>query len=418
MDVKETLEELQQSQNNTFEHLKSIDELSFGLATSDLSQTTLLEEGRLWVHQKEALMLVLAYLSSNPVSDRKRAALVKMPTGTGKTAIVAALSRCLPNIRRVLIVTPRESLVRQMCVDLAHRFWNRFDFTPTNEAGEELEIDYGPLYSSPFIHQASNLTGPNASIEFCQILQLLPRTSRNMFLKIQQSESRFAAVCTFNSLHTIFSTDRDLWETIKSSVDLLIVDEGHYEPAAKWQIAIRDLSLPAVLLSATPYRNDFRAFNIDTDFVFNFPFPSATGTQQDLDKSESNSQPIIRTVAFEPLPGQSRSGAYGKTFAQRLVDFYDSTLPRKCNCPQNYKVIIRSNVFDRLISIKNHLIKLGRKAVVIHDRIPLRKREAQAKSEFHSYSQVREHDYEFWLHDSKLMEGVDDPSFVAVVVID
>jgi hypothetical protein len=46
-----------------------------------------------------------------------------MPTGTGKSGLVALLSRCLSTVNRTLELTPREALVEQMSDDVLLRFW-------------------------------------------------------------------------------------------------------------------------------------------------------------------------------------------------------------------------------------------------------------------------------------------------------
>ena len=55
-----------------------------------------------------------------------------------------------------------------------------------------------------------------------------------------------------------------------ASFDLILVDEGHYEPAVSWSKGVRELNRPTVLLSATPYRNDFKSFRVRGRFVFNY----------------------------------------------------------------------------------------------------------------------------------------------------
>jgi superfamily II DNA or RNA helicase len=74
--------------------------------------------GTLWEHQDAAISSCIAYLCSDrsiPAEEiRHEAALVKMATGTGKSAIIAVLSRCLPDIKRILILTPREALREQL----------------------------------------------------------------------------------------------------------------------------------------------------------------------------------------------------------------------------------------------------------------------------------------------------------------
>jgi superfamily II DNA or RNA helicase len=56
-----------------------------------------------------------------------------------------------------------------------------------------------------------------------------------------------------------------------ASFDLVLVDEGHYEPAISWSKGVRELNRPTILLSATPYRNDFKSFRVRGRFVFNYP---------------------------------------------------------------------------------------------------------------------------------------------------
>ena len=57
--------------------------------------------------------------------------------------------------------------------------------------------------------------------------------------------------------------------------DLVVVDEGHYELVPRSR-SVRELKRPTVLLSATPFRNDYKLFQVKGRFVFNYPFPSRT----------------------------------------------------------------------------------------------------------------------------------------------
>jgi hypothetical protein len=59
------------------------------------------------------------------------------------------------------------------------------------------------------------------------------------------------------------------------SVDLVIVDEGHYEPAFSWAQAVRELEKPTLIFTATPYRNDYKYFKIKGNYVFNLPWKEA-----------------------------------------------------------------------------------------------------------------------------------------------
>jgi hypothetical protein len=83
---------------------------------------------RLWEHQKAAIGTVVAYLHGDKrIPERpehKEAALLKLPTGTGKSGIIAVVARCLSRPRKVLVLTPREALTRQLLRDIRYRFWS------------------------------------------------------------------------------------------------------------------------------------------------------------------------------------------------------------------------------------------------------------------------------------------------------
>jgi hypothetical protein len=87
----------------------------------------------LWKHQKEAIAFGAAYCRITRLSGPPEAGLIKLPTGTGKSGVVAVLSRCLPNIRRVLVLTPREGLAQQMLADVRQRFWNNMAVAPAGD---------------------------------------------------------------------------------------------------------------------------------------------------------------------------------------------------------------------------------------------------------------------------------------------
>src|SRR5690606_18168862 len=62
---------------------------------------------------------------------------------------------------------------------------------------------------------------------------------------------------------------------IRDDFDLVIVDEGHYEPAISWSRGVREFNLPTLLLSATPYRNDYKSFRVRRRYLFNFAYRQA-----------------------------------------------------------------------------------------------------------------------------------------------
>lgn len=79
----------------------------------------------LWPHQQEALRRVTAYIAAFRQGETNGAGLVHMPTGTGKTGVIAVLSRCVQDVGGVICITPRLSLRDQLADDISVRFFER-----------------------------------------------------------------------------------------------------------------------------------------------------------------------------------------------------------------------------------------------------------------------------------------------------
>ena len=75
----------------------------------------------LWPHQRSAVVACDEYFSSGNV----RSALVHMPTGTGKTGIMATISTGRARNQPVLIICPSIALVHQLITDFRTGFWDK-----------------------------------------------------------------------------------------------------------------------------------------------------------------------------------------------------------------------------------------------------------------------------------------------------
>jgi superfamily II DNA or RNA helicase len=82
---------------------------------------------KLWEHQRAAIKFAFPYLRDSAVS---RVGLIRMPTGTGKTGVIAVLSVALPPPSWTLILTPWKNLCDQMMGDLSERFWTARGWLP------------------------------------------------------------------------------------------------------------------------------------------------------------------------------------------------------------------------------------------------------------------------------------------------
>jgi hypothetical protein len=217
------------------------------------------QKPHLWEHQKAAIGTVVAYLNGDKQiperPEHKEAALLKLPTGTGKSGIIAVVARCLPSPRKILVLTPREALTKQLLNDIRFRFWGHMGY----------QVEQGRLFTA-----AARELG--ADLETAHTETFLPSRCHSMVQHLQQAD-RCILVGTHQALDKIRRTSLDqeasqaplcgeLLRQIKQTFDLIIVDEGHYEPAVSWSRGVRDFNLPTILLSATPYRNDYKSFRV------------------------------------------------------------------------------------------------------------------------------------------------------------
>ena len=226
-----------------------------------------------WPHQVEAVQKIAEYLE---VEDRRdRAALITMPTGTGKTGVIAATVSLLPVLSGPrLVLTPWDALVRQLVTDLRFRFW------------EHLPVKDRPQVS--------------------RVVRLPP--SSNLDLIARETESKIF-VATIAAISVMQQAAQDVHRSMAdvfAGFGCVIVDEGHYEPAYHWSKAIRSLQRPTVLFTATPYRNDEKFFQIDDRWRFRF------GHQEAQDRR------FLREPAFQDLDAQTPG-----QFVEALVAFVE-----------------------------------------------------------------------------------------------
>lgn len=379
----------------------------------------------LWQNQKEAIALGAAYVRVSQRKGESEGALVKMPTGSGKSGVIAVLTRCLPEVRRALVLTPREGLVQQMYADIRRRFWANMGCA---EPGDEVWSDSGVEPASVEIllpnrtrtEQICNRAGGSDRTVLVGTLQALDK------IRTDRDKLRREAVCgALEDTKTAELGRLDRILDLLGTFDLVVVDEGHYEPAPSWSRSVRELARPTILLSATPFRNDYKLFTVRGSFAYNFPFQKAADAK------------IVRNVRFAKLDAQNGSAtainssiedtdqalsdgdaSAIKKFADQLLDLVPLLTK---DHPAGSKIIVRAASWSALATLQPLLAGNGQtNAVLIHDQVgkgdngqvhPLRfvtVKEAQNKAGGAT----------FWLHQTKLLEGIDDPMFVAVAILD
>lgn len=410
------------------------------------------EEDRreLWNHQEAATCLLAAYLSADRAIAREgianEAALVKMATGAGKSAVITMLSRCFPSVRRVLVLTPRSALTEQIYAYVRTDFWRTMGLTT--------------LSRTTYADETGHETG--APLESAYVTHLLPSTVSTILDHAPPAPERTVLVGTLQALDQIRRTaekpltddeakNRQIAEAGRmlefiGAFDLVVVDEGHYEPAISWSRAIRDADLPTVLFSATPYRNDYKSFRVRGRFVFNQSAQEALERRIIRSPQFKELTPVEHLQAEAPAPGAAVLNEQGKAVLLAKDNEDDDndddralTEQEKADANQfahhlirclkevvvpdgleHWKVIVRAERLPKLILLQTLLEELtDDRALVIHHAV---KTKSQAKRQFQTVKSAQSSEgsnqIRFWLHETKLLEGIDDPSFVAVAIFD
>lgn len=363
------------------------------MPSSTSSETArLLSRLSLWPRQRKAVAGIRDYIKAFRAGSTTGSALVHMPTGSGKTAVIATLARCLPEVDCVLLLAPREALRDQLALAVHHRFFDNLVRSPREIPKRVLK-----------------LPGSNLAVEISRN----GRGSRIPIASLVGEELQgTVVVMTDQMLHSLRRAGdkttgekerRDFFAALERKVSLLLIDEGHYEPALAWGATIRRFDVPRVLFTATPFRNDLKSFDVDYGHVETYSLQKATGDN------------FIRGVTIVPRPSPTSPIA----FIDDVLDFYQKTLLPLS--PQS-RVIIRCESAEKIRQMAKVLKDRGRDYVAIHERFspstwPKRERKSVPDREWEP-EWYGEQGPTFWIHQFKLLEGIDDPRFQLLALYD
>jgi hypothetical protein len=284
-----------------------------------------------------------------------------MPTGTGKTGLIACLTRLSNREGSSLVLTPWAHLRDQMIADLATEFWDTIEVTPERR----------------------------------DVIEIYPSTAKDI-LKVTEAQVMVATFATLNELRL----DRtDVYNQLANAITMVIVDEGHYEPAIEWGKSVKALRCKTVLLTATPYRNDLKLFRI-TD--------PAKSTHHFTHK-EAVAKGIIRRLNCEEMPSATDIPSLAATFAKRWKQAKnEKSLPS--NTP---RAVICCAGCEDIETAVGLLRQAGLKAIGIHEQFD----GSQDKNLLKDVPrEPRKTDAEIWVHQHKLTEGLDDSRFCCVAL--
>ncbi len=217
-----------------------------------LLDAPLLKKLSLRDYQREAIRSCLLYIGSFRRLETNRAGLVHMATGTGKTGVIASLARCIPEIGTTMVLAPRVALCDQLEIELASRFFEKLQRRPKPGEIPKRVVSMEQLIERGAKTRLSNLV----VVSTIQMFESMSRTA-------SPSSKRE-------------KIKRQLCERLIAETDLVLVDEGHYEPALSWSQALRQIRAPRILFTATPYRNDLKL----STSIYDFRFTSRSSRQR------------------------------------------------------------------------------------------------------------------------------------------
>jgi len=314
----------------------------------------------LWEHQKRAIEFAFKRLRESPPEG---AALVRMPTGTGKTGVIAVLSVADPPTGWTLVLTPWKNLCEQMIEDLETRFWASRKWDPATKPKVE---------------------------------RLYPKTLAQV---LQKTATNWILVSTFATLVAIFKKQRAMYAELAARLSQVFVDEGHYEPAVEWGQAVKQLGRPTLLLTATPYRNDLKLFRVRKDDVYNFTHEKAVADR------------IIRRVEFRSLGEAEPTDKNLGRWCREFVKFWGSSERKALH--KDGRAIVCCSKMATVERVTRLLREHNVNALGIHEGFA-GKRLKWLKQHTPDPTKVK---FSVWVHQNKLTEGLDDNRFCLLAIL-
>lgn len=159
-----------------------------------------------------------------------------------------------------------------------------------------------------------------------------------------------------------------------------------------WSDAIRGIKAPKLIFTATPFRNDLKLFDISFDFSFSYTFKKAKEDK------------VIREVQFHSRQKKDNPSE----FVNDVLAFYENKFGDQLGLESQPRVIIRCDSQAEIRQIGIALQNAGQSYVLIHENF------SDNGGGIHERRTVPDPNEEtavFWVHQFKLLEGIDDQRF-------
>lgn len=343
----------------------------------------LLATGNLRPYQIDAYKVIDRYISEYPNINAKSgtAALIHMATGTGKTGVITTVSHFYKKTDYVLILSPRICLRDQLAKELKGRF---FDSIRNGKFSKE-----------------SNVYATDTLKRVCNIKYKLTTDHKNANTAIiyVMTIQKFVSIANNGN-----SNAKKDYKWLKDNIKLLIIDEGHYEPAKKWSKPIRSFKKPTILFTATPFRNDYNLLNINNNHIYTYTF------------TQARDDGIVREVKIHTIDLSGTSEENADKLIDNVLLFYKSHYTRK-DINKNPRVIIHCKSAERIKEIGSALKRRKKPFLMIHENEKKFSNEDNYQRTV-PYLQDKKSETIFFVHQYKLLEGIDDNRFSLLVLCD
>lgn len=140
-------------------------------------------------------------------------------------------------IENILVITPRINLRDQLFKDICSRFFDHLKKSPNDLPKKIINLE------------GSKKLG-----------------------NISENENNLVIIMTFHKLESMKKNNIKGYKILHKKIDVLLIDEGHYEPAFSWSKTTREFKIPKIIFTATPFRNDLKIFDIDLKYSYSYTF--------------------------------------------------------------------------------------------------------------------------------------------------
>ncbi len=300
-----------------------------------------IDTGEIRDYQKEAFDTISNYIKDDTTES---GCLIALPTGTGKTGVMAYTIKHFSD-KRFLVIVPNATLPEQIEYEINTAFWQKIK-------SELPKADLSKLYDG------------NCETKKCS-----------------------AIIMTIQKLLHVYKNNSSDFQKLSDWTDIVFYDEGHHEPSQIWAEASRQISQKTVLFTATPFRNDYRYFNISEAYYYEYLIKDAIDNK------------YIRSPRFNKIPNEIISNN------KKLADF----ITKKTK----HKSLVRISGVQKLETTKNQF-ENDIQVACCHSKF-------ESKKDFYNCGKSfmkNQSSYKIVLQTDMLSEGVDIPDFTELFLID